>query len=350
MASYAQIKREGRKKGFSGQPETVLLQGRGGRCFFLGYWNQSKYGEDPFDKNEQGPALKSFDGFGTLFNPADGEEYHGEWKNSRLLISGTSANGRAAIIINGMNLYVGDIQNDEPTGNGQITFGERGGILDRYEGEIKNGVPHGKGKLIWRFDTEYEGTFVDGKLEGNTKVRLPKGVVMEAIFKKDSLERYRVIAPLDHPLKSDDFQQPVMHQPNVEWHHSPIMYLGDPNGYCIGLLSNRITEGMHKDGIMHGEGFWTDLSKYRAVITECENWVEGSARGNLLETAIMEKGAYHCFYDTALVLETFEGNKGEKEYEGNVHHTVKMLRKFKYIGALKLAMASIGVTSRLRTH
>ena len=50
-----------------------------------------------------------------------------------------------------------------------------------YIGEVKGKLPHGKGKLVFANSDIFEGTFVDGRIEGEGKFR-SGGNVYEGIF------------------------------------------------------------------------------------------------------------------------------------------------------------------------
>lgn len=87
----------------------------------------------------------------------DGRAYRGEFALGEFDGKGRfqSANG---------DVYEGDFKRGEFTGSGRFTRKDGG----HYEGEFRNWLFHGRGRFTDKTNT-WEGTFVDGKLEGRGK-------------------------------------------------------------------------------------------------------------------------------------------------------------------------------------
>ena len=89
--------------------------------------------------------------------------------------------------------------------------------LDRYEGQVLNGMLHGKGKLTNPKGVA-EGTFVNGRLEGEATITLASGkkylvhikdgVLLEKTVLKDSL-----IDPRRRPFINPNEQPGVQPKP-----------------------------------------------------------------------------------------------------------------------------------------
>lgn len=349
MSTYGQIKRHGQTKGYEGEPKVAVLQGQGGRLFFLGYWDTKKYGQDPFSKKLQRSSKIPFNGFGTLFNPADGQEHYGDWENNVLIRIGNIDQGMGLVILDGEHLYEGNIVNGKANGKGTITYGNMGGTkLDRYEGEVQNGQPHGKGKLMWHFGVEFEGNFDKGKMQGPFTLRLPNDVRIEAVYNNDTLTQFKVTAPENHPLKSEQFQKPTIHTPSEKWaSKSARLCLGDINGYSISFdtlngAPQFIYEGDHKDGLLKGQGSWVGLSSFHAVKYEGHFTVDLKPTGRTKKTEIFEKKITSGSFDTGVILQILEGESKEKGFDGVVEHTRSIQRPFQHIGFLRNMMARAG--------
>jgi len=61
--------------------------------------------------------------------------------------------------------YVGQWLKNQKNSIGKYTFG-RNSVKDYYIGESKDNNAHGKGKLVWKDGSIYEGEFEDGLRSG----------------------------------------------------------------------------------------------------------------------------------------------------------------------------------------
>ena len=78
-------------------------------------------------------------------------------------------------------LYVGELLNGTPHGQGKQTFGSKDSCLS-YEGNWENGKMKGLGTMVWRNGDRYEGLFADGELNGQGIFYWPDGDRYEGLW------------------------------------------------------------------------------------------------------------------------------------------------------------------------
>ena len=92
----------------------------------------------------------------------NGDRYEGDWSKD-----GTKRNGIGTLTYADGSVYVGEFQDGEINGKGNITFpkGKKTQIKS-YDGYWKNGKYNGWGTMIWYNGSRYEGQWLEQKLHG----------------------------------------------------------------------------------------------------------------------------------------------------------------------------------------
>jgi len=134
------------------KPYTVtLLDGETGTVSFTGYW----YNEMPEDNRE-----------GTY------------------------------VFVNG-SVYVGNIKNGLPNGQGTFTHGDGPNKGDKYVGSFKNNLFNGQGTYTWANGKKYVGEWKDGQSNGQGTMTMPDGRKYEGEWKDSRMNGYGIMYSAD---------------------------------------------------------------------------------------------------------------------------------------------------------
>lgn len=79
---------------------------------------------------------------------------------------GNPPTGKVKCNYEGGDNYEGSFVNGKPEGQGIYVYANG----DRYEGEFRNGLPHGKGMFLFKDDARYIGQFQEGSMKYGTVI------------------------------------------------------------------------------------------------------------------------------------------------------------------------------------
>ncbi len=127
--------------------------------------------EDPVYVGEVQDGLPN--GQGTYTFP-DGAKYVGEWQDGK-------RNGQGTMTLPNGAKYVGEYKDDKKNGQGTITLPNGA----KYVGEYKDDKRHGQGTFTWPNGAKYVGEFRDGNRHGQGTMTLPSGAKYVGEFKDD---------------------------------------------------------------------------------------------------------------------------------------------------------------------
>jgi len=190
------------KAAFSGInpiPQRIRVGYRG---FFDGCFNWNSE-SSILEGNPNHYRTHNFSGVGTFHSGYDGQKYTGHWQDNIL----GPKTGRAVMLLKNTDLYLGELVNGIPQGQGKLIFGQSltrheglgrqdnsrrynsdARFYDTYEGGFVNGVPSGMGTLKWLNGTSYSGNFTSGKKNGIFKAEFPNGRKLLLNFQQDELK------------------------------------------------------------------------------------------------------------------------------------------------------------------
>jgi hypothetical protein len=161
------------------------------------------------------------------------------YNNEKVLeahFEGGLASGKGRELNSDSGYYLGDFWGGKKTGSGIYSFSK----YKRYEGEFLDGVPHGKVKELLD-NQEYDGGFVVGVRQGEGKLIVDKEFVFEGTFVNGKLNGKGKM----HSLK--DSRSYVGDYKNDQEHGQGVFITAKGEKY----------EGEFKEGVRNGHGILT---------------------------------------------------------------------------------------------
>lgn len=212
-------------------------------------------------------------GRGTMtYNPGMvRKKYEGEWQNGK-------CHGRGTMIFVNKNIYVGDMEDNELTGQGECSYHDG----KKYSGSFLKGNPDGRGTMTYapgEEHKEYSGCWKDGKFHGKGVLKMSDGTRYEGNWEDGKQHGKGMIFFANGAKYEGDFVKGKCHGKGTRKgaygeDYSGSWENGKPNGY--GTLAGRYgtyTSGTWVDGTIDGEGEQvTSTGTFKGTFKDGKRW------------------------------------------------------------------------------